>query len=414
MKLWDRLKKHRNIYALVISIALGVSCMLFLNIWSWCRSGELFFYAISAHISLALLLGVLIIYPLALTCLNLLTLFQKADCKFKKDTQLTAMITLVLGIIYTLLYVNSSVICFQTNWQIRINAGYLHAPIWTKAALTIMVCSIIGIAGYLLLSVRNINSLPPLVAVCGISAIYIGILMCVLWIIQISPEAKLLCLLPLNCIFIGIRTIQNAIRDWQGDEDKQTKIYKNKILNSINEMLMNSSRWPVAAFLLMWPLLGILIVVLTLFGQQPDSIIKAWTETSDWTLSQQIAPPDFKISQHYLCTVAAQGHANVVKPLRNGIRHGHPVTVNRQLCIANAFEQVLEERLPWLHRPVRRYYDKYGFPVSKLVHPQSAADVIYILMKPLEWLFLVILYLVDVKPENRIAVQYPHTPIPPK
>ena len=27
-----------------------------------------------------------------------------------------------------------------------------------------------------------------------------------------------------------------------------------------------------------------------------------------------------------------------------GVRHGHPVVVNRQLCIANAFEQVLEEK----------------------------------------------------------------------
>ena len=36
-------------------------------------------------------------------------------------------------------------------------------------------------------------------------------------------------------------------------------------------------------------------------------------------------------------------------------------------------------------------------------------DIIYYLMKPLEWLFLLVLYLVDRKPENRIALQY----IPP-
>lgn len=33
-------------------------------------------------------------------------------------------------------------------------------------------------------------------------------------------------------------------------------------------------------------------------------------------------------------------------------------------------------------------------------------------MKPLEWLFLIVLYSVDTKPENRIAIQYPHTDIP--
>jgi hypothetical protein len=32
--------------------------------------------------------------------------------------------------------------------------------------------------------------------------------------------------------------------------------------------------------------------------------------------------------------------------------------------------------------------------------------VVYILMKPLEVMFLLVLYTVDVNPENRIAVQY--------
>ena len=34
------------------------------------------------------------------------------------------------------------------------------------------------------------------------------------------------------------------------------------------------------------------------------------------------------------------------------------------------------------------------------------ADLIYYLMKPLEWAFLAVLYLTDVRPEDRIAVQY--------
>ena len=42
----------------------------------------------------------------------------------------------------------------------------------------------------------------------------------------------------------------------------------------------------------------------------------------------------------------------------------------------------------------------------------SLADIIYFLMKPLEWLFLLVLYLFDTNPENRIAVQYPHKPLP--
>ena len=96
----------------------------------------------------------------------------------------------------------------------------------------------------------------------------------------------------------------------------------------------------------------------------------------------------------------------MVKPIRMGVRHGHSVIVNRQLCVANAFEQILEERMPNLHRNVRNFYDRYGFPVAKMIRSPYIADVIYIMMKPLEWIFLAVIYMMDVKPENRIAVQY--------
>ena len=102
----------------------------------------------------------------------------------------------------------------------------------------------------------------------------------------------------------------------------------------------------------------------------------------------------------------AGGHEKVVKPIRLGRRHGHEVIVNRQLCIANAFEQVLEERTPGFHRALRHFYDTYGFPVARLIHSKYTADLVYFIMKPLEWIFLCVLYLTDAHPENRIAVQY--------
>ena len=70
------------------------------------------------------------------------------------------------------------------------------------------------------------------------------------------------------------------------------------------------------------------------------------------------------------------------------------------------FEQILEERTPYFHKVVRGIYDNYGFPIAKLIRSKEAADVVYILMKPAEWFFLAVLYLVDVNPENRIAIQY--------
>jgi hypothetical protein len=34
------------------------------------------------------------------------------------------------------------------------------------------------------------------------------------------------------------------------------------------------------------------------------------------------------------------------------------------------------------------------------------SDFVYVIMKPAEWLFLLVLYTFDAKPENRIACQY--------
>ncbi|VTT12628.1 membrane protein [Streptococcus suis] len=131
-----------------------------------------------------------------------------------------------------------------------------------------------------------------------------------------------------------------------------------------------------------------------------------WTETSDWALSEKISPPNAFYDEHYLCTVGAAGHRKLVKPIRMGERHGHRVVVNRQLQIANAFEQILEERCPRLHGLIRSIYDRYGYPISKHIRKAWQADLIYLIMKPAEWLFLIVIYLHDRQPENRIAVQY--------
>lgn len=128
-------------------------------------------------------------------------------------------------------------------------------------------------------------------------------------------------------------------------------------------------------------------------------------------MSQKMFPQNIQYDEHYLCTVAANGHGKVVKPIRTGMRHGHRVLVNRQFCIANAFEQVLEKKTPVSHRVVRAIYNSIGYPISKHIYSKHLADIIYFLMKPLEWIFILVLYTVDVNPENRIAVQYSHTSI---
>ena len=240
---------------------------------------------------------------------------------------------------------------------------------------------------------------------------YLGIVLCLLWIIQVLQRDILSCLYAANVIMIYINTTKHAVMDFTENFSDRPKP-KNAAVGFAEKLLSNVIALPFVCLILALPLLGVLVAFLALFGQAPDSIIQAWTETSDWTMSQQVSPPNLHEDMHYLCTVAASGHEKVVKPLRVGKRHGHKVIVNRQLCVANAFEQLIQEKTPKFHRAVRGAYDKYGYPIAKHIRSRFVADLVWIIMKPAEWVFLFVLYLFDSKPENRIALQYPHAELP--
>ena len=190
------------------------------------------------------------------------------------------------------------------------------------------------------------------------------------------------------------------------EQNIKSKEYNNKLLNRCNKLLCDIDNWPIIAIIFSIPLIAILVCILVLFGQRPDEAIKAFLETSDWTLSTKVSPPSITYDGHYLCTVSLKGHKNIVKPIRMGIRRGEKIVVNRQLCVANAFEDLIQERIPKFHHFVRYIYDKYGYPLSKHINTAFQTDITYILMKPLEWIFLLVIYIFDEKPENRIATQY--------
>lgn len=382
-------------------------------------AGSVLFYGV--------LFGVFLVYPAILTFINLVGLFclPKNDTEYRTEKYFEA-ITLLLGLLFTSLYMSISNIRMDAVWSQQLVNDEIHQPIWTGAAVTILVLSLVGVIGYLILAWVALEKLPPLITVLSMSAMYLGMLICILWMVQ-TFDNLVINVLPVNCLIIGFKVIRFKIREWKRLQEKENKRDaveetmegeanqkaenesahgQNEFLQWCNNILMRAELWPLLALILMIPLLGVLLAVLILFGQKPDAIIKAWTETADWRLSQQIAPQNVMYDEHYLCTVAAGGHEKVVKPLRMGERHGHRVVVNRQLCIANAFEQILEEKTPRFHRAVRHFYDTCGFPLSRVIKTKWAADVTYILMKPLEWIFLIVIYLCDVKPENRIAVQY--------
>ena len=383
------------------SIAISIAFSLALGFCRGVFSGD--------GAGMGIFFGVFFIYPLILTCLNLFFIFgSQNDPVVIRKSKHFEYLTLTLGSVYSIIILPFTNIVF-VDWQEALANRQLHTPIWSQGAITILSCAAVGIAGYLFLSAVSLRKVPPLLPVLAIGAMYIGMFQCILWIIQVFQNDLIsfyLCLFPFNLILIGIHTIRRKVEEWNNDESKEIKKFHNPYLERINKKVVDSSKWPGLAFLFMWPLLGALVCFLLLFGQRPDNIIRAWTETSNWNLSTKVSPQNIYYDEHYLCTVAAGGHPKIVKPIRKGMRHGHEVIVNRQLCIANAFEQVMEEYIPVFHRHIRNIYDKYGFPVARAIRSPYIADVVYILMKPLEVMFLLVLYTVDVNPENRIAVQY--------
>lgn len=168
-------------------------------------------------------------------------------------------------------------------------------------------------------------------------------------------------------------------------------------------------KFPVLLILCL-PVVVVTIIFLLLFGQKPDSIIRAFTETYKHGFSQLTYNCDnVNCGDHYLCSVAANGHQNVVKPIRLGKRNGNDIICNRQLLISNAFEDLIQEKFPSTHHIIRTEYNKVGNLIHRHYHlfnNKYLADLIYLLMKPLELIFILVLYTFDVKPENRIAKQY--------
>ncbi len=151
--------------------------------------------------------------------------------------------------------------------------------------------------------------------------------------------------------------------------------------------------------------LGIHAVVMGVVLRSPSGGVDAFLNTCGYMLSRLPVPP--QADCHYLCTIAAQGSPRLVRPYRWGMRRGQPILVNRQLALANAFEDLLHERWPRFGRLARRTYDALAFPLSRALSRRWIANALYVLMKPAEVVFFIALLFLDPgDPESRIDGMY--------
>lgn len=261
------------------------------------------------------------------------------------------------------------------------------------------------------------EKLPPLAtAICAVFLL-IGIVLGIFVLLQVSAhdtstfrayaDADNLPFLfaPVGTIAIGVWLLYTVVITRA--EALRKCEYPNRYLSALNHFLALRSRNLFWIVLLLLPVYVLVTLILLLFDQETDSIAKVFTDTATWRFSQQAHPPVLDHKGHYLCTVAASGNPAIVKPLRFGKRNGKIIIVNRQLLVANAFEELLQDFSPKGHRVVRRAYDRYGLNLSKMLNNALLSTLTYLLMKPLEWFFVMCLYLFCTDPERKIKQQYP-------
>ena len=298
------------------------------------------------------------------------------------------------------------------DWYEAVYPDQTHYMISSEYSAFIILPAMMGFLGLLILLYSRPEHTAPLVSVFSIASVILLNVISVVFAIQLSANSITylqVCfyIYHFNILLISvdvIRTHMKARAAYLGSRKEDFEDRKNLMWLYMKVTRMSQYAFPV--FMALFVIVAFFEIFAVLAGQGIDAPVKAFTDTADWTFSQQTPPPPLEYDGHYLCTVAAGGHKRVVKPIRFGRRRGAIIVVNRQLCIANAFEESIAERFPRFHKWIRHVYDTYGYPLSNVITTQGRADFVYFVMKPLEWVFLLYLYLTDTRPEVRINRQY--------
>ena len=378
----------------------------------------------------ATILGIMVILlPFVLIALDIVFIVKKKEKAWFEG------VAFLVGIVYMF---NAYMLWDLPDYDSPLNVygtANAHEPVNIYYIGSLLLFSLCGFGSYLFLKYTK-KKLSPIVESFLLAGVYISLVLSGVFLGQILGGARpqgierkillgdeaaegmftfslapsdyliilCLCVVPVIFMIHSIRLLVHLIKEKAAAQENI--VYDNSLLKCVNTFFCRGAKVFWLAMPVMLPVLAVLSLILILFGQRPDSVILAFTKTSDWILSGEISPPPVAYDTHYLCTVSLRGHKKLVKPIRFGLRRGEKIVVNRQLCVANAFEQLIEERMPGFHRAVRNFYDTYGYPISKHINSAWSADVVYLLMKPLEWVFVFVLYLFDAKPEDRINRQY--------
>ena len=345
-------------------------------------------------------IGILICLP------QLLSVFDFLYLLFIGKTYFGRISHIIIGILVVIIYPGIMLVSELNN--INDCCSESTAMFSPEHKIAVYIVIILSMISYVF-SILKSDILPPILEVLLNVFLFIGLLINIPIAFHLDFPMGLLGNLPIALLFImALVKSQQIIIKKVKEGDYETESPVNFIAWKILT-LHPFIKFPIFLIAIL-PVIIILTSILVLFGQKPDALIRAFTETYKHGLSEW----DYKCDNidcggHYLCSVAANGHKVIVQPQRLGIRAGGIILCNRQLLVSNAFEQVLEEYFPEMHRKIRTKYDKVGDVIHKnhrLFDQKYICDLVFIMMKPAEWFFIFTLYLVDKNPEQRIEKQY--------
>jgi hypothetical protein len=119
------------------------------------------------------------------------------------------------------------------------------------------------------------------------------------------------------------------------------------------------------------------------------SSIPFWIGSLIWSRRIYLDLPDH--DPCFVVTAAMRGHSKLVGPFTEVRRNGQLRMANRQLITFWAFEHMWRQHLPLSHRCFRSLYNRLGPMVSRRIRSRFAADMIYLLLKPVEALGCLVL-----------------------
>ena len=295
-------------------------------------------------------MGELLIYPIIIVIgfiiPAVLTGWNIYNCVSEKPKweKLIPCLTLGIGgVLYMFLHVLS--FDMAGEWYEVVDTVQYHDAVSSKYGVTTII-ALIGMAAYFILLFVNAEKLPPLLSAVLISFLILMNAVQITYAIQLLKNMDgiefMLYVFHLNILILSAGVIRKHMKE-------QAEVFKRRSADvtgsggskSFLNKMDSLSKYSIFIFVVLFFVIAILEIIFVLTGQGLDAPIKAFTDTADWTFSQQIPPPPKEHDGHYLCTVAAGGHKKIVKPLRLGTRKNQTIVVNRQLCIANAFEEVI-------------------------------------------------------------------------